>query len=205
MNLYLILAKGGPLMLVLAGLSVVAISIIIERYLTLAALSKNERLFWQSITTAMDEDRFEDIKKSTSDFNAPSCELIKKGLAALPYGHDNMSEAMDTAAKQEISILEKNLSTLSTIAAVAPLIGFLGTVTGMIKVFMKLQSAGSQVDISLLAGGIWEALITTVGGLAVGIIAIVFYNALVEKVQKFALDIETEISSFILQIKDLQK
>jgi biopolymer transport protein ExbB len=105
---------------------------------------------------------------------------------------------------KEIHRLEKNLGTLATFAAVAPLIGFLGTVTGMVKVFMRLGETGGGVDISLLANGIWEALITTIGGLTVGIITILFYNYLVGKVEDLAHELEENTNEFIYNIRGIK-
>ncbi|MCD4796221.1 MAG: MotA/TolQ/ExbB proton channel family protein, partial [Candidatus Cloacimonetes bacterium] len=110
----------------------------------------------------------------------------------------------ELALSKEVYRLEKNLGVLATFAAVAPLIGFLGTVTGMVKVFMRIGETGGGVDISLLANGIWEALVTTIGGLTVGIISILFYNYLVGKVEDIAQELEEKTNEFIFNIRGIR-
>ena len=109
---------------------------------------------------------------------------------------------MDNCANLEIATLEKGLPVLSTIAAVAPMIGFLGTVTGMVRAFWEMANAGNNIDVSLLSGGIYEAMITTVGGLIVGIVAIFAYNHLVTMVDKVQNDMEAEIISFMEIVRE---
>jgi biopolymer transport protein ExbB len=104
----------------------------------------------------------------------------------------------------EMHKLEKGMGWLSTFAAVAPLIGFLGTVMGMVRVFMNIQGQNqSGIDISILAGGIWEALLTTVGGLIVGIIAIIFYNDLVQHLENMAKEMQDHTVSHMIRIKTM--
>ena len=112
-----------------------------------------------------------------------------------------IKDAIESAGKNEIFHLEKNLGTLSTVASVAPMLGFFGTVTGMIRAFMEIQSRGGNVDAAVLAGGIWEALITTAVGLAVGIVSIMFYNHIQGKVEKMVSEMQaasTELLDTIL-------
>jgi biopolymer transport protein ExbB len=113
---------------------------------------------------------------------------------------------METAAESEILKLEKGMGWLSTIAAIAPLIGFLGTVTGMVRVFMNIQGQSQNgIDINILAGGIWEALITTVGGLIVGIVAIVLYNDLVQHLENFAKDMQEKAVEHLVRYQKIER
>jgi biopolymer transport protein ExbB len=109
---------------------------------------------------------------------------------------------MENAANVEIARLEKGLSGMSTIASAAPMIGFLGTVIGMVKAFWEMANAGNNIDISLLSGGIYEAMITTVGGLIVGIIALFGYNYLVTRVDKIANEMESFIQEFTVSVDE---
>ena len=176
-SLFSIASKGGFLMIILFILSIAALSIIIERLIKLKRSHKNEEEFLQEIYGYLGENKLEIAIRVCEDRNSsPIANIIAKAISIMDRGMDETKEAIEFSVNKEIHNLEKNLGTLATFAAVAPLIGFLGTVTGMVKVFMKLGETGGGVDISLLAGGIWEALITTIGGLTVGIIAIIFYN-----------------------------
>jgi biopolymer transport protein ExbB len=117
-----------------------------------------------------------------------------------------VKESMETAAESEILKLEKGMGWLSTIAAIAPLIGFLGTVTGMVRVFMNIQGQSQNgIDINILAGGIWEALITTVGGLIVGIVAIVLYNDLVQHLENFAKDMQEKAVEHLVRYQKIER
>ncbi|MDX1700165.1 MAG: MotA/TolQ/ExbB proton channel family protein, partial [Melioribacteraceae bacterium] len=114
-------------------------------------------------------------------------------------GHSRVKESIENAGRQEIAVLEKGLPVVATIAGIAPLIGFLGTVTGMIQAFMKIQDLQGSANPSDLAGGIWEALITTAVGLAIGISALAFYNYLTSSINKLVLDMEV-VSNDVLDI-----
>ncbi|CAO80863.1 MotA/TolQ/ExbB proton channel family protein (fragment) [Candidatus Cloacimonas acidaminovorans str. Evry] len=119
---------------------------------------------------------------------------------------DLINQSMEATANLELHRLEKGLGWLSTFAAIAPLIGFLGTVIGMVNVFMKIQAASqSGVDISMLAGGIWVALLTTVGGLIVGIATIIFYNDLVQKLENIVKDMQENAVEYIIKYKKLKQ
>jgi biopolymer transport protein ExbB len=120
----------------------------------------------------------------------PAANIIRKGLKKSKLGHERVKEAIQNVGKQEIAKLEKGLSVLATISGVAPLLGFLGTVTGMISAFMRIEDLQGAANPSDLAGGIWEALITTAFGLAVGIIALFFYNYFTSAINKLVSDME---------------
>ncbi len=201
MNLFSIAAKGGPLMLVLLLISFIAIIIIIERWLRFGAARKGLGILSGDILDLVKADQIERaIVVADSNPESPIASVLSRGLKSLELGIETTKQTMHTAAAVEIHKLEKNLGTLSTFAAVAPLIGFLGTVTGMVNVFMKIQATGGGVDISLLAGGIWEALITTIGGLTVGILAILLHNFFIGKIESIDSLMEDTINEFIILI-----
>ena len=204
-SLFSIASKGGFLMIILLIISIAALSIIIERLIKLKNSQKNEEEFLQEIYGFLGEKKLElAIRVCEDRKSSPIANIIVKAISVLDRGIDETKETIESAVNKEIHQLEKNLGTLATFAAVAPLIGFLGTVTGMVKVFMKLGETGGGVDISLLAGGIWEALITTIGGLTVGIISILFYNYLVGKVEDLAHELEENTNEFIYNIRGMK-
>lgn len=204
-SLFSIASKGGFLMIILFIISIAALSIIIERLIKLKNSQKNEEEFLQEVYGFLGENKLEIAIRVCEDRkNSPIANIIVKAISAMERGMDETKEVIESAVNKEIHHLEKNLGTLATFAAIAPLIGFLGTVTGMVKVFMRLGETGGGVDISLLANGIWEALITTIGGLAVGIITILFYNYLVGKVEDLAHEMEENSNEFIFTVRGLK-
>jgi len=204
-SLFSIASKGGFLMIILFIISIVALSIIIERLIKLKQSQRNEEEFLQEVYGLLGENKLEIAIRVCEDrSNSPIANIIVKAISVLNRGMDETKEVIESAVNKEIHHLEKNLGTLATFAAIAPLIGFLGTVTGMVKVFMRLGETGGGVDISLLANGIWEALITTIGGLTVGIITILFYNYLVGKVEDLTHELEENSNEFIYTVRGLK-
>lgn len=196
-NVWDLALKGGWIMLVLALLSVVGVYIFFERFSVLRKAMKRNPLFMERIHDNVKDD---DIKSATNycrNENTPVSRVIEKGLKNFRLSADAIRETVDNSANLEVATLEKGLPILSTIAAVGPMIGFLGTVTGMVQAFWEMSNAGNNIDVSLLSGGIYEAMITTVGGLIVGIIAIFAYNYLVTLVDKVQNDLEAQIISFM--------
>jgi biopolymer transport protein ExbB len=196
-NVWDLALKGGWIMLVLALLSVVGVYIFFERFSVLRKAMKRNPLFMERIHDNVKDD---DIKSATNycrNENTPVSRVIEKGLKNFRLSADAIRETVDNSANLEVAMLEKGLPILSTIAAAGPMIGFLGTVTGMVQAFWEMSNAGNNIDVSLLSGGIYEAMITTVGGLIVGIIAIFAYNYLVTLVDKVQNDLEAQIISFM--------
>lgn len=189
--------KGGWIMIVLAILSILGIYIFFERFATLRkAMKRNPLLLDRIQDNIMDND-----PKSAINFcekvNSPMSRILAKGVKDYKLDTTSIRQALDNYAGLEIAHLEKGLPILSTIAAVAPMLGFLGTVTGMVQAFWQMSNAGNNIDVSLLSSGIYEAMVTTVGGLIVGIIAIFAYNYLVILVDKIQNMMEGDIISFI--------
>jgi len=199
MNLLSILLKGGWLMLPIFIASIIAVAIIIDRYLVIRKARKNIPKFLIKIRTILKKGNInEAINYCVAEKSAAS-NIIRQGLKKYRLGHVRVKEAIENAGKQEIKKLEKGLSVLATVSGVAPLLGFLGTVTGMISAFMRIEDLQGAANPADLAGGIWEALLTTAFGLAVGIIAFTFYNYLVTAVNKLVLDMEV-ISNDVVDI-----
>ncbi|MFQ6091938.1 MAG: MotA/TolQ/ExbB proton channel family protein [bacterium] len=190
MSLFSIVAKGGWLMILLAGCSVVALAIVIERIIALKRDEINTRAFLLEVKDRLLENDVEAAVHLSRRTPGPVAAITKAGLERHSRPRAEIKEAIESAAKTAIHQLEKYFGVLATIATAAPLVGFLGTVTGMIKAFMRIEALGGNVNASVLAGGIWEALITTAAGLTVGIPALIFYNYLQGKVENFVFQME---------------
>jgi biopolymer transport protein ExbB len=204
MNLLSILAKGGWLMLPLLLSSLIALGIIIDRYLVIRKSKMNVPAFLVKIRGMLKKKDISGAISYCMQEKSPAANIIKKGLKKYNLGHERVKEAIENAGRQEVGKLEKGLSVLATISGVAPLLGFLGTVTGMISAFMRIEDLQGAANPSDLAGGIWEALITTAVGLAIGIIALTFYNYLVSSVNKLVLDMEV-VSNDVVDIVEESK
>lgn len=204
-NLLGIAAKGGFLMIVLLIISIIAIAIIIERLIKFRKSSINKKAFIDEVNSYIAENQMERaVQFCEEKEHSPLAKMIALAIEHFEAGISKRKEILDAALKKEVHQLEKRLGALATFAAVAPLIGFLGTVTGMVKVFMKLGETGGGVDISLLANGIWEALVTTIGGLTVGIISILFYNFMIGKVETFVHEIDEATNDFLINFRSIK-
>lgn len=199
MNLLSVLMQGGWLMLPILLASVIAGAIIIDRYFVIRKSKLNVPVFLVKIRGMLKRKDISGAVAYCMEEKSPAANIVKKGLKKYKLGHERVKESIESAGKQEIYKLEKGLSVLATISGVAPLLGFLGTVTGMIQAFMRIEDLQGAANPSDLAGGIWEALLTTAFGLAVGIIAFTFYNYLVSAINKLVVDMEV-ISNDVFDI-----
>lgn len=196
-NVWELAVKGGWIMLVLALLSVVGVYIFFERFMTLRKALKRNPLFMERIHDNIKDDDVKSAANYCRNENTPVSRVVERGLKNFALSAESIRKSVDNSANLEIANLEKGLPILSTIAAIAPMLGFLGTVTGMVSAFWAMANAGNNIDVSLLAGGIYEAMVTTVGGLIVGIIALFSYNYLVTLVDKVQNDLEAQIITFM--------
>lgn len=197
MSMLELLAEGGVLMIPLALLSVIAIFVIAERWRSL----NNSRIevddFLRTVEDMLKDGDRERALTYCDGIDKPLARILKAGIQRLGRPIRDIEDAISNAGKKEIFHLEKRMNWLATIAGVGPLIGFTGTVTGMIEAFMDIQSLQGNVNPSVLAGGIWEALITTATGLIVGIIAYGFYNFLLGKINRTVHELENASADFI--------
>ena len=190
-SLLSIVTKGGILIIPIFICSIIVIAIAIERYMAYKKLTINIPQFMVKIRHPLHNgDILEAINECTMT-GGPIAAVVKAGLEKAKQGRERVKEAMETAGNGETYHLEKNLSILATLAGITPLIGFLGTVTGMIKAFMKIQQLSGNVNADVLAGGIWEAMVTTAAGLSVGIPAFIIYNYYVHRVREFVFHMES--------------
>jgi len=199
MDLLTMFLKGGVIMYPILLTSIIGVAIIIDKFIVLHKSNVNVTAFMIKLRPLLKK---RDIAGAISFCNGektPAAYIINKGLKKIRFGHQRVKEALEDAGRQEITKLEKGLSTLATVAGIAPMLGFLGTVTGMVAAFQTIQDLMGAANPSDLAGGIWEALITTVFGLIVGIPAMAFYNYFTEKIKKLIADIEV-ISSDLIDI-----
>ncbi len=185
--------------------SVIMIAIIIDRYIVLRKSRMNVATFIVKIRQLLKKQSVNEAIEYCKEEKSPTANIIRKGLKKYYLGHERVKEAIENAGRQEVDKLEKGLSILATIAGAAPLLGFLGTVTGMISAFMSIEDLQGSANPSDLAGGIWEALITTAFGLAVGIIAYMFYNFLVSSINRMVLDMEVISNDVIDIIEETKK
>ncbi len=197
MSMLELLAEGGVLMIPLFILSLVAIYVIAERWRSL----NNSRVeidgFLRTVEGMLKDGDRQRALTYCDGIDKPLARILKAGIRRLGRPIRDIEDSITNAGKKEIYHLEKRMNWLATIAGVAPLIGFTGTVTGMIEAFMDIQSLQGNVNPSVLAGGIWEALITTATGLIVGIIAYGFYNFLLGKINRMIHELENASADFI--------
>ncbi len=204
-NVWELAVKGGWIMIVLALLSVVGVYIFIERFTTLRKAVKQNPRFMQRVRDNVKDNDIKSAMNYCMNEDTPIARVVERGLKNINLTAPAIREGLDNSANIEVAALEKGLPILSTIAAVAPMIGFLGTVTGMVQAFWEMANAGNNIDISLLSGGIYEAMVTTVGGLIVGIVAIFAYNFLVIRVDKVQNDLENGIISFMEIVHEMKE
>ncbi len=192
-----LMVEGGILMIPILVLFLISIYVIVERWSALSRSHTDTSRFLGSIEGMLKSGKQADAVAYCDDFDKPLARIIKAGIKRLGRPIRDIEDAIDNAGKKEIFFLEKKMNWLATIAGVAPLIGFTGTVTGMIEAFMDIQSLQGNVNPSALAGGIWEALITTAAGLIVGLIAFGFYNFLLGKINRTIFELENASADFI--------
>lgn len=190
MSIFQILVKGGFLMVPILLCSIIAIAILVERLATLRKMQVNSRTFVLQIKNFLLQKRVDEAIMQCRSTPGPIAAIMKAGLVKYQRPRQEIKDSIESAGKMQIYLLEKYLGVLGTIAAITPLLGFLGTVTGMIRAFMEIQIRGGNVDAGVLAGGIWEALITTAAGLIVGIPALLFYNWIQAKIEHLVFEME---------------
>ena len=172
MNMLDMAIKGGWIMIVLAVLSVVCFYILFERNYMIRKAGKEDPMFMEKIKDYIHSGEIKSAINYCRTINTPSARMIEKGISRLGRPVNDVQAAIENVGNIEVAKLEKGMTIMATISGGAPMIGFLGTVTGMVRAFYEMANAGNNIDITLLSGGIYEAMITTVGGLIVGIIAV---------------------------------
>lgn len=189
--------KGGWVMIPIVILSILAVYIFFERYFAIKKAEKVDLNFMNKIKDYIHDDKLDSAITLCQSSENPVAKMIEKGISRIGRPLNDINAAVENVGKLEIYKLEKGLPTLATVAGAAPMIGFLGTVMGMIRAFYDMSNAGANIDVSLLSAGIYTAMITTMAGLMVGIIAFLAYNALVAKVEKVVFRLEANTTEFM--------
>ena len=197
LNLWDLAMKGGFFMIPLLRLSKLAIYVFVERLLVIRKAAREDHTFMDRIKDYIHDGEIDTALKLCKKTDTPAARLIAKGISRLGRPMNDVLVAIENVGNIEIARLEKGFPWLATAAAGAPMIGFLGTVTGMVRAFYNMASAGNNADITTLSGGIYEALVTTVAGLVVGIIALFAYNYLVARVDGVMNQLETKTMEFM--------
>ena len=190
-------AKGGWLMLVLLALSIVAIYIFGKKWWAISQAGKIDKNFIKDVDNYLLEGKVRSARALCKRSDTPIARMIDKGVERIDKPLADIRIAVENVANVEVAKLEKGLPVLATIAGGAPMIGFLGTVMGMVQAFFNMAQAGNNIDITLLSGGIYTAMITTVGGLIVGILAYFGYNFLTAKVTSLVAKMEAASIEFL--------
>lgn len=190
--------KGGWIMIVLLVLSLIAVFVFVQKLIQILAAAREDKHFMARIRDYVQDGKIDSAMKLCEDTDTPAARMVHKGLTRMGRPMQDVLVIIENVGNIEIGKLEKGLPVLATIAAGAPMIGFLGTVTGMVRVFFDMANAGSAgVDVALLSGGIYEALVTTVGGLVVGIFTLFAYNYLTSLLGKVQSIMETKTLEFM--------
>ncbi len=197
MNLWDMAVKGGWIMIVLGVMSLIGFYILFERNYVIRKAGKEDPLFMDKIKDYILGGEIKAAIDYCRSVNTPSARMIEKGITRLGRPVGDVQAAIENVGNFEVAKLEKGLTIMATIAGGAPMLGFLGTVTGMVKAFWEMANAGNNIDITLLSGGIYEAMITTVGGLIVGIIMMFAYNYLVTLVDGVVNKMEGKTMAFM--------
>ena len=189
--------KGGWLMIVLLILSIIAIYIFGNKWWMIRKAGQIDKNFMKDIHDLIHEGKIKSALALCEKYDSPVARLVEKGIERIGRPLPDIQAAVENMGNVEVARLEKGLPMLATIAGGAPMIGFLGTVSGMIQAFFRMSTAGNNIDITLLSGGIYEAMVTTVGGLFVGIIAYFGYNFLTSQISNLVFKMESTTIEFI--------
>jgi len=190
-------SSGMVIILILFLLLIVATYIYFERIFAIKAASKVDSNFMNQIKDHVSNGKIDSAQMLCAQQNSPVSRLIAKGITRIGKPLEDINTAIENAGRLEIYSLEKNVSILATISGVAPMIGFLGTVVGMILSIFELANAGGTIQMDVLASGLYTAMTTTVGGLIVGIVAYVAYNHVVVKTDKVVHQMEANSTEFL--------
>lgn len=189
--------KGGWIMIPIVLFSIISIYLFIERFIAIRSAGKEDEHFMNNIKEYILDGKIDNALALCKAQNSPVARMIEKGIRRIGRSLNDVNAAIENVGKLEVAKLEKGLAFLATIAGAAPMMGFLGTVTGMIRAFYDMASAGNNIDITLLSSGIYEAMVTTVAGLIVGIIAFLAYNYLIARVERVVYILEARTTEFM--------
>lgn len=197
LSLWELTLKGGWIMIPLALLWVLSIYIFFERYITIKRAARVDHSFMDRIKQYILDGKIDAARRLCESAASPVSRMIAKGIERIGRPMEDLNTAVENVGNLEVAKLEKGLPMLATIAGGGPMIGFLGTVIGMIQAFYDMSMAGNNIDVALLSNGIYTAMVTTVAGLIVGIMAYFGYNYLVTRVQRVVFQMEAHTMEFM--------
>lgn len=197
LSFWSLVMDGGYIMIPLAVLLLITIYVFTERCIVINRAAREDKTFMNRIRDYVHEGDIESAHNLCKKTDSPYARLIDKGLSRIGRNMNDVLVAIENTGNIEVSQLGKGLPWLSTTAAGAPMLGFLGTVVGMIEAFFSLASAGTQANITVLSSGIYQALVTTVAGLVVGILALFAYNYLVARINRVMNSLESKTMEFM--------
>lgn len=198
MNLWQMFQYGGPIMYILVIMFALAVYLFIERLVTLKQASKEDSSFMNRIKDYIYDGKIDAAKKLCHDTNSPTSRMVEKGISRLGRPMSDVLVAIENVGNLEIAKLEKGLVILASVSGGAPMLGFLGTVTGMVTVFFNMaQKSGGTIQLADLSVGMYQAMVTTVGGLIVGILAYFAYNYLVSRIDSVVRILESRTMEFL--------
>lgn len=192
-----LVVKGGFTMIPLGILSIITIYLIVERWMAIRKAGKDEKNFLNNISDYIHSGKLDSARALCKSTNTPIANMIEKGISRIGQPMEEISVAVENVAKLEVYRMEKNLSMLATIAGAAPMLGLIGTVTGMVRTFYNIANSPDGIQIGALSGGVYEAMVATVAGLIVGVTAFIGYNMLVSSVQKVVYILELRSVEFL--------
>tara|TARA_Y100001968_G_C19412998_1_gene747403 strand:+ start:481 stop:1188 length:708 start_codon:yes stop_codon:yes gene_type:complete len=193
---------GQIIILILFILSIITMYLFFERLVSIKKALKEDSLFFNSIKDFLHDGKYSSAIDLCQNTDTPIARMLEKGILRIDKTLEDIATSINNVAKLELSKLENNLAIIATVSGVAPMIGFLGTVIGMVLAFYEMASAGGQIDIEMLSKGIYTAMTTTVAGLVVGIFAYISYNYLVSKITKAVYKMESLSIEFLDLIYD---
>lgn len=193
----LIMSGGWAIMIPLALMLAFAIIIFVERFLMINRAAKEEGNFMFNIRDLIHDGKIDAALALCRSKETPIARMVEKGITRIGRPLGDITAAIENVGKLEVSRLEKNIATLATISGSAPMIGFLGTVIGMVRVFFDISAQGNQIEINMLSSGMYQAMVTTIAGLIVGILAFIAYNFLVARIEKVVYIMEARTTEFM--------
>ena len=197
-NLWTMAQYGGWIMIILALMLAWAVYIFVERMLTIKDATKEDKSFMDRIRDYIHEGKIDSALNLCHETNTPSARMVEKGISRIGRPMQDVQVAIENVGNLEIGNLEKNLVIMATIAGGAPMLGFLGTVLGMVQTFYNMsQNAGGIIEMSALSEGMYQAMVTTIGGLIVGILAMFAYNFLVARIDRVVRGLESRTLEFM--------
>lgn len=195
-SLFEIVSKGGVIMVPLAILLLMSIYVMAERFLMISKASKNNATLLSSIKEMINSGNLANARSLCKSINTPEAMMLEQGISRIGQSMTEIREAMDKSASSELSRLEKNMSVLNITGRIAPMFGFIGTIIGVIKIFYDI-SVAKTVEIEVISSGLYQKMITSCGGLVVGVIAFVGYHWLNARIDKLSHRMEETQIAFL--------